>query len=717
MTYGVVDLTDFPNGSAIGPIAQVTFEPVPSEAGESTMSASPSEVFAGASGPSGTSTVTVQLLDASKNPIAGDAVTLHSSSTTSTIQSVEIPDSTSGCTTQEPAGTSDCNGDVAFDVTDSAAEQVKYTAEDTTTSVTLNAQTTVTYLPDEGQASYLAVASATALANGGATAAGIDDVTVFLDPGSNPLVGDHVVLSATAGSSNIEPVEIPDSTSGCSTQAPAGTSDCKGEVEFQVSDQTVEDVTYTAFDDATATTIATTQGGQPATVDFLPAAPVVDSISPNSGPIGGGTSVTITGTSLYVEGKTPSISFGATPAISVSCTSSTSCVVVSPSVASAGTVEIVVTTVAGPSTPASPGADQFTYRNAAPAVTSISPTRGPTSGGTVVTVNGSNLGATGSTTVSFGSTTLPATSVNTAGTQLTVTSPSELAGTVNVTVTFGGQTSSTVPADDFTYTSGGTPGPVVNNVSPSSGSAGTTVILSGSGFSPTPGATVVDFGTAAATGVSCTSTTQCTAKAPSGVGTVYVTVTVNHETSTPSGTADQFTYMGGASAPTITAVTPSSGPVGTKVTITGTGFSTAAGKTIVSFGTVHALGVTCSSSTTCTATAPNGTGTVKVVVVVNSQTSSDSGTFTYTIPPTVTRVTPNVAAAGKTITIVGTGFSLTPGATVVYFGTTAATNVVCTSSTSCTVTVPPGSGSVNVTVLVDGLTSAVVATDRFTYIA
>ena len=87
-----------------------------------------------------------------------------------------------------------------------------------------------------------------------------------------------------------------------------------------------------------------------------------------------------------------------------------------------------------------------------PAVTSLSPTSGPVIGGTAVTVTGS--GFTGATQVSFGTTVVNVTTpVPEGGLQLSVTSPAESPGTVDVTVTTPAGVSPVVqPADQFTYT-------------------------------------------------------------------------------------------------------------------------------------------------------------------------------------------------------------------------------------------------------------------------
>src|SRR5208337_5028734 len=101
------------------------------------------------------------------------------------------------------------------------------------------------------------------------------------------------------------------------------------------------------------------------------------------------------------------------------------------------------------------------------------------------------------------------------------------AGTVDVTVTTPGGTSATSASDQFTYD----PVPTVTGVTPAAGpvAGGTTVTVTGTGFT---GATSVKFGTTAATSYTVVSATSITAVSPAGsAGTVDVTVT------TPGGTS------------------------------------------------------------------------------------------------------------------------------------------------------------------------------------
>ncbi|KAB8066534.1 IPT/TIG domain-containing protein [Janthinobacterium violaceinigrum] len=445
----------------------------------------------------------------------------------------------------------------------------------------------------------------------------------------------------------------------------------------------------------------TTAGGTSATsandqYTFV-ALPTVTSISPTAGPAGGGATVVISGTNFST---TTAVTFGATAATGFTVNSATQITATAP--AGTGTVDVRVTTVGG--TSATSAADQFTYV-AAPVVSSISPTAGPATGGTTVTISGTNF--SGATAVRFGATAATGFTVNSA-TQITATAPPGIAGTVDVTVTTSGGTSATGAADQFTYVAV----PTVTSLSPTAGpiAGGSTVTVSGTNFS---GATAVTFGGTAAIGFTVNSATQITATAPAGSGTVDVRVTTVGGTSATSA-ADQFTYV---AVPVVSSISPAAGPAagGTTVTISGTNFS---GATAVTFGGTAATGFTVNSATQITATAPAGAGTVDVRITTIGGTSATSAAdqFTYVAAPVVSSISPTSgpAAGGTTVTISGTNFS---GATAVRFGATAATGFTVNSATQITATAPAGTGTVDVRVTTAGGTSATGAADQFTYVA
>ena len=84
--------------------------------------------------------------------------------------------------------------------------------------------------------------------------------------------------------------------------------------------------------------------------------------------------------------------------------------------------------------------------------------------------------------------------------------------------------------------------PTVTGISPGSGPVvgGTLVTITGTGFT---GATQVDFGSRAATGVSVISDSQITATSPAGSGMVDVTVTTPGGTSALNTPADRYSYV------------------------------------------------------------------------------------------------------------------------------------------------------------------------------
>jgi IPT/TIG domain len=262
--------------------------------------------------------------------------------------------------------------------------------------------------------------------------------------------------------------------------------------------------------------------------------------------------------------------------------------------------------------------------------------------------------------------------------------------------------------------------PQVTGLSPNSGpeTGGTPVTITGSGFT---GATEVDFGTAAATNLTVVNATTIECDSPAGSGTADVTVITPQGTS-PTSAADEFTYTATTlPAPTVTGVSPDDGPAsgGTLVTISGTGFT---GATVVHFGTTAATNLAVVNATTIQCDSPPGSGIADVTVITSQGTSPTSAAdeFTYTattLPaPTVTGVSPDdgPAAGGTLVTITGTGFT---GATEVDFGTTPAANVIVSSANTITATSPAGTGTVNITVVTPGGTSATRAADQFTYIA
>ncbi|MBW0370301.1 IPT/TIG domain-containing protein (plasmid) [Ensifer adhaerens] len=438
------------------------------------------------------------------------------------------------------------------------------------------------------------------------------------------------------------------------------------------------------------------------------AAPTVTSVSPTAGSTGGGTTVTITGTGFSAANPTGAVKFGATNA-SYTINSNTQITATAPA-NSAGTYDITVTTPGG--TSATSASDQFTYVTA-PTVTSTSPAAGPTGGGTSVAITGT--GFTGATAVTFGAT--PAASYTIINsTQITATAPAGT-GTVDIRVTTTGGTSATSASDQFTYVLP----PTVTAVSPTAGptGGGMTVTITGTGFAAANPTGAVKFGATNAT-YTINSDTQITATAPANsAGTYDITVTTVGGTSATH-VNDRYTYV---AAPTVTSVSPISGPTGggTTVTITGTGFSAANPTGAVKFGAATAI-YTINSSTQITATAPaNSAGTYDITVTTPGGTSATNASdqFTYVAAPTVTSTSPAAGptSGGTTVTITGTGFAAANPTGAVKFGATTATYTI-NSNTQITATAPASAaGTYDITVATPGGTSATSASDQYTYVA
>jgi S-adenosylmethionine/arginine decarboxylase-like enzyme len=264
--------------------------------------------------------------------------------------------------------------------------------------------------------------------------------------------------------------------------------------------------------------------GTGASYIFHSAVPTVTALSPNKGPTAGGTVVTISGANL--TGVT-AVHFGAVPATIVKLVSASAIEVHSPK--GSGTVDITVTTLGG--TSAKSAADRFTFVPP-PTVTKLSPNKGPTAGGTLVTISGANLA--GVTAVHFGA--APATIVKlVSASAIEVHSPKG-SGTVDVTVTTPGGTSPKSAGDRFTFV----PPPTVTKLSPNKGptAGGTLVTITGANLA---GVTEVHFGAAPATIVKLVSASAIEVHSPKGSGTVDVTVTTLGGTSAKNA-ADRFTY-------------------------------------------------------------------------------------------------------------------------------------------------------------------------------
>jgi hypothetical protein len=264
--------------------------------------------------------------------------------------------------------------------------------------------------------------------------------------------------------------------------------------------------------------------------------PTITSISPTSGVTTGGSWVTIYGTRLFgVTGVT----FGGVPSSSIQAATGLEGVPVTTSIRAlapahvTGTVQVQVTTTWG--TTADTAADNYTYVGP-PTITGLSPTMGPSAGGTTVVITGTDL--TGVTGVTFGGTSASYT-IDSNG-QITATAPAHAAGRARVEITgatAGGAVNPNAKAYYFVYVDA----PVIVALRPSTGpvEGGNEVVITGRSF---VGVTAVFFGRVKAE-YTVDSPTQITAIVPPGdLGTVRVQV-ISAGGSSSDNIADDYTYQ------------------------------------------------------------------------------------------------------------------------------------------------------------------------------
>lgn len=167
--------------------------------------------------------------------------------------------------------------------------------------------------------------------------------------------------------------------------------------------------------------------------------PTLTGINPTSGPAGGGTTVTLTGTN-FIAGNT-SVTFGGTAVTGINVTSGTSLTCVT-AAHTAGLVNVVVTTPGGSAT-------KNNYYTFIPSITAISADHGALAGGNMVTITGT--GFQSGMTVTIGGNSATSVSVSSL-TTLNCNAPGGTAGPKDVIITVNSQKDTLV--NGYTYCSG-----------------------------------------------------------------------------------------------------------------------------------------------------------------------------------------------------------------------------------------------------------------------
>ncbi|MFH1150757.1 MAG: IPT/TIG domain-containing protein [Actinomycetota bacterium] len=244
--------------------------------------------------------------------------------------------------------------------------------------------------------------------------------------------------------------------------------------------------------------------------------------------------------------------------------------------------------------------------------------------------------------------------------------------------------------------------PTIENMSPDHGKAGQPITITGNYFGDSRGTGYVTFANnkkvTAASQYTNWDDESITVKVPSGAQTGGVTVTTND-----GDMSNAFAFT--LDSPNITSISPSSGNVGTKVTINGSHFDNYGG----SHGTVSFTGADVDpnggyvsrSDTKMEVYVPDGTSDGPVVVK-NSTGTSNGKEFDYTGPapdpycPSITSITPTSGAVGALVTINGDKFGasrINPNTDYVTFNDTMAYDYTYWSDGVIKAKVPSGATS------------------------
>jgi hypothetical protein len=426
-----------------------------------------------------------------------------------------------------------------------------------------------------------------------------------------------------------------------------------------------DDSTIHAAVPPTATTgkiTVTTPGGSGTSVAnfIVTLPPTAASFSPPGGPVG--TVVTVNGTSLD---SVTSATLNGNDVGALTHVSAAQLKFSVPAGASSGT--IAVTDAAGT------GTSVATFK-VTPKITGYNPSGGAAAGA-AVTINGTSLSGA---TVKFNGV-AAAVEGGSDDTHINTHVPATATtGAVSVT-TLGG----TATGPSFKVL------PTITSLTPDNGAVGTSVTISGTTF---VGVSSVKFNGVAAAASTLNATT-IKATVPAGATTGSVTVI------TPGGTATSPSPF--SVGPKVASFSPTSGPTGATVTITGNGFH---GTPTVIFNGLVSPSVTNVTPTSLKAVVPNGATTGKVQVTTAEGTGSSATNFSVTF--SITGFTPSSGPTGTSVTVFGVGFLKVVGAKLGNLTLGGSID----SDTQVTVTIPVGASSGPI-ILANGSTSVTSPTD------
>ncbi|HEY6211537.1 MAG TPA: IPT/TIG domain-containing protein, partial [Vicinamibacterales bacterium] len=414
-------------------------------------------------------------------------------------------------------------------------------------------------------------------------------------------------------------------------------------------------------------------------VDEAPNVASIGSVSPATGPVSGGTIVTITGSSLTAD---CSVSFGGAPATHVTFGSATSLTATTPAHA-AGTV--FVKTVCGNDVSVLP--DAFTFVAATPEIHTVAPSFGSASGGTTVHINGRNF-MPGCWAFFDG---IAAKNVHVFNdVEMTANTPPHAADTVAVSIKCSGTPDATL-RDGFSYSPVDDPSPVITSVQPLSAAPGDTVTISGARLRNSD---TIAFDTTPA--VIRTSTPEQVVVFLPVMPAGKVSINITDKSGHVSTTGPIFNVL--QPKPSVSSISPASAPAGAELTIDGSGFCDPY-KSSIGGATAATVAMTYNRTVVRIPKLPPGSHAV-AVVDASGAVAADGGKLDVTasgilINPTT--ATCSTTEGGTNMTLSGSGFA--PGATVTVGGV-AAMNVAIVDDAHITLQTPmlaPGFATIVVT--------------------
>lgn len=451
----------------------------------------------------------------------------------------------------------------------------------------------------------------------------------------------------------------------------------------------------------------------------LGSAPYIGEIFPARGPTTGGTKVSLDGAAFQGGAR---VAFLPAPA-TIDFVSQSRLIVTAPPHPT-GPATVWLTNPDGQSIRA---LEDFTYIDPAllgtqPVVSNMNPTRGPTAGGTAVTLTG-NYFQSGAR-VRFGP--LDGQVTATTAQQLSVLAPQSPKGSAAVMIVNPDGTQTTAPAA-FLFL----PPPTILAINPSRvpASGNVAVTISGMDLVSDPDGILPDvlFCTNFSAGTDCVQASASYLQANSA-GTQLSLLAPAHTPAltdvvvrAPDGQTDvapaAFTF---SALPSIVSIAPDSGPTagGTVITLRGTNFQQGAQ---VSLGTKACTETVVEDATTVKCKTPAGAAGPVDVILTNADTGAFSLAqgFTYVAPPQIVSMIPNVGPEDSDTPIVSTitGFNFKQGLSV-YIGATLvpAADTTVNGTTTIRVNIPTGGHGSNDVKVVNPDGQISILLDGFTYI-